>query len=1567
MSETPVVERSREKIRTALKRWKSDLTQTTEPIFHEFVHAAVERLRGPFLAQHSPRKILQYLQKTFLFFYERKPDDVKVVFESGLRKGLIVMSSMPDQPFIVDTIRLMLKNHNADYSGGFNLIFNTERDASGRLTGAGSGCTQPESLVLIEADRGTLPKNLDEVARKLHVNLRLAQAMVADFRAMLDEVGRCANHFEALAEQASDNKVDLQETAELCQWLLRENFVFMGIEGRQSLGIQRIRSPLQLSDGTQWPKGPDHLYVQVRKSSHESPIHRAGRIDEIRIRLPAADGQKSEKILIRGMFTYRAVTQLTRFVPILKNVLTRILSRPNIKPGSFRYKGIGNVFDSLPTEFLFTATQEAIEEILELVLDGEQRNEPSFILHQNTKQSSFCLVTMPKVAYNDDLRKDIQSDIQSTLKASYVDHGLLIGRFDTVMLHFFLTGVSVPSKATQRTLETRIRGKATPWASRLWQELSLQTSEAETVRMTETYGDAFSKQFLRSATVKRVVKDIFKFEELTGKHKVSADLHYDENDDIHLRVYQTTDIYLTELLPVLDNMGLVAINAFGTQINPKGAPLFFDTLLLENTGQLRSQLEKTGPQIIKALIAVFDGLVESDPLNRLILLSGLSWKEVDLLRSYVDYCRQLTFNATPSHFQQILLRRPELSAALVSYFHARFDPQQEENNAAEKKARQACKDGLRLIHTHDEDLVFSTLFNLIESTVRTNYYRKKKGHYLSFKLRSALVNELPEPKPLFEIYVHHKDVEGVHLRFGPVARGGLRWSNREDYRTEVLGLATTQQLKNVIIVPEGSKGGFYLRNPSPDTGVRREQADRYYKTFISGLLDVTDNLVHGKAMQPENVRRHDEDDPYLVVAADKGTAHLSDTANGISQAYGFWLDDAFASGGSNGYDHKKVGITAKGTWTLVRRHFAEHGKDPYSEPFTCVAIGDMGGDVFGNGMLETEQTQLLAAFNHLHIFLDPAPDAATSFKERTRLFKAERQGGWDNYDTSLISTGGGVYERSSKSIELSQEAQAMLGLEQQSAKPEEIISSILKMDVELLWNGGIGTYFKASTESHADADDRSNDAVRINADELRTKILGEGGNLGLTQLARIQAEQMGVKLNTDAIDNSAGVDMSDHEVNLKILLNQLLEAKSITLAKRNILLDELTDEVTQLVLTNNDTHGRQLSRDQIRSQQDPFLFDRAIGFVEQHMDQGRERLFLPSQEEIRERSSLGQGLTRPELATLSGWVKMYVYRKLMEADPRSLPGFEDFLLNYFPLRIQEQYPQAIKNHMLSTEIGATVATTMLIADVGASFFPVMIETTGRSVLEIASAYLKAQRLSRATEVRTHLEQLRTSIALQSLNRAWVTMDNGTKNVAAFWLSTSGQIPSEDELQKLAPAIERVYDLQPQQVLATNRERLDELLRTEIPAEAARLILKAEYLVTALFVADGAETTGLPLSDVTIQHLAVARASRLGEIIEHLAGRPASGQWENIALNILVNRYLDLLRQLVVKTPFNTSITTVDELEPQLTQGFLCDVRHQVDQLIGSEDLPEISTLLVAEERIRSAIKRLQDESPRHDA
>jgi len=1565
MSVATAATSTKRQIKSSLRRWRGDLDEDTLPLFRAFVSGTLGRLRGPFLAHHHAKQVLEYLERAFHFAYVREHGDVKVAFETGPSKGLVVMCVMDDQPFIVDTIRLFLKNGDADYWGGFDLVFAATRDAEGRLVGVGEEEGMQESLLLMEADSGRIGSDLERATTSLRTNLELARAMVEDFKPMCRVVERFIDRLEVLDDRHPENSDRWRETAQFLKWLLRENFVFIGAEyDGQPLGIQRIESSYYGTPDGDWPPPHPPETVRVRKSRIESPVHRAGRIDEILVTLEDTGGETDLHLFLRGMFTYRAVTQPCRNVPILRRVLAGILEEAQSKPGSFRYKGIANVFDSLPTEFLFTASRQAIAETLDLVFESEQQREVGVSFLMTGPYSAFCLVAMPKSQFSDKLRRALEEYIVFTLRATYSDHGLFVGRYDTVLLYYYLTGVESPGDRGLQAFTDHIRELATPWLERLWQALADRFDEATADRLTETYGRALPEEWIRNTPATRAVRDIERLESLGSGQSLVADVFEDPEGIIVLRLYEEHDVYLSDILPILDDFGLVVIDSYAGQVRSRSGNLYLDNFRLVGAkGVARGDFQARKDLLTRALEAVFAGLVASDPMNQLVLACGLSWSEVDVLRGYTRYARQFKVQLSQVRIIEILLAHPDLCVLLMRLFHTKFDPDLEgDRQALVAAASEDVDDALRLIRTHDEDLIFSTLREFIDATVRTNFYRDgRKLHYLSFKLDCSKVRIMGANRPIFEIYVHNKDVEGVHLRFGRVARGGLRWSDRDDYRTEILGLAITQVVKNVVIVPVGAKGGFYLKNASRDPAQRRQESDQHYQTLVRGMLDVTDNAKDGRIVHPPRVVCHDPDDPYLVVAADKGTAHLSDTANALSQAYGYWLGDAFASGGSNGYDHKKVGITARGAWVLVTRHFMEMSRDPYSEPFTCVGVGDMGGDVFGNGLIETPQARLLGAFNHLHIFLDPDPDPQVAYEERVRLFKAERQCGWDHYDPAKISEGGGVFERSAKVVPLSPQAQEMLGLRRDEAEPELVIRHLLQVDVDLLWNGGIGTYVKASTETDLDVGDRSNDAVRIDALDLNARVVGEGGNLGMTQRGRIEAGLHGVALNTDFIDNSGGVDLSDHEVNLKILLDRVVARGEMTEDERNVFLGEMTDEVAQHVLANNAAQGRQISRDRIRSTKNVFTFGRAIEFVERFSGHPREALYLPGDKELRRRAELGLGLTRPELSVLSSWVKMFVFRELMAGTPKDLPNYETFLTSYFPGAVRERFMDDVHGHMLADEIAMTMATTRVVADAGAAFIPLAMETTGRSVQEICAAYLKAQVLSKASEVRTTLEQLRSKVRLNDLSRAWVAVDEGTQAVASYWLAAGERPPTDEELSDMLDSVDEVYKLQASEVAKKNEAQLGGMLEAKVPREVAQRVLKAQYLNTALMVWAGAKRLQIPLRKMVIQNLAVGRATGLQDVLDDLSTRAAFGRWDPIALNILHRRFSKVLRSAVIRTPIEVNGNSVDELAPLLRRRYLAEIRDTVDELLrGGDAQPSVATLVVLEERLEGAVGRLTE-------
>jgi glutamate dehydrogenase len=1033
-----------------------------------------------------------------------------------------------------------------------------------------------------------------------------------------------------------------------------------------------------------------------------------------------------------------------------------------------------------------------------------------------------------------------------------------------------------------------------------------------------------------------------------GRVRVSLTV---QDGDLVLHVYQHVNLTLSELLPIIDNFGVVVSDEWSSDddgvrgidhFRVAGVPGLSHDVVLERQQKL-----------VEGLEAVFAKKMSSDALNKLVLRADLCWQDVDLVRAYVGYAKQIRLPHPVPRVQEILVNRSTALSALVSLFHAKLDPAIREGRAAAiGAATAAVEEQLRQIPTVDEDFVLRFLYNLVEATVRTNFYRDDRVfHYISFKVEHARVRHMPMPRLMVEIYVHHYEMEGVHLRGGPIARGGLRYSDRADFRTEVLGLVTTQMVKNVVIVPEGSKGGFYVKYTIDDPAERKKVGDRLYEVLIRGMLDITDNLVDGNVVRPPNVVAHDGDDPYLVVAADKGTAHLSDTANRLSVAYKFWLGDAFASGGSEGYDHKVMGITARGGWVLVKRLFRELGMDADTQEFTCFGVGDCGGDVFGNGVIETPMMKLLAAFNHLHIFLDPDPDPARSFTERKRLF--DGVGGWDKYDTSLISEGGGVFSRRQKLVPLSPQVRAMLGTDEEQLSPNQVINLILKLQVDLFWNGGIGTYVIASTQTNGDAHDPANDDLRVFANELRCKVVGEGGNLGFTQQARIEFAHQHGRINTDFVDNSGGVDTSDHEVNLKILLNPMVQSGRITMEDRNEIIRSMADEVAAFVLENNNQNGRLISLDEVRSARDPFPYGRAIDWVVQRSTTSRHFLSLPSDEELRRRAAANRGLVRPEICVLQAHVKMHVFKLLMQEDPSTIPAFDRLLRDYFPHRMREQFADDLPKHMLAKAIVMTTLLTEVATDAGATYFPMMLELTGASAGRVASSWTEGVRLLNGNDIRRDL--IVAHARPEASYAAWTRFTDAILQLVLTWLTPGSDGYAGERESRFNQALDAIASTRSGTDATYAKNTLDRLIGSGIPEAAAGLVVRAGSAARASEICYISARRNETIRDTALLYQALGVASGLTATLRGIAARRGSGRWDPVALGIQRTRYRMLLRELALKSEVKGAALRfgVERGVELVTDDRVRAVADVVAQVVGKE--PDVAALLVGEQRIRAVL------------
>jgi len=1279
-------------------------------------------------------------------------------------EGRVIETLMPDQPFIFDTLKLYMRRHGITVHNSLNVIFPVVRDENGTITSINVPAenAQKYSYTRWYVD---WPESMtaEAVAAGIQLRLETSQAMVGDFHRMVRALKELANDFDYLAKESPKHGQDCTEVRDFLNWLSDDNFVFMGVsfytigpDGKakvdRSRGLGSVRDNPEPSGRSTsqtleflsrhkdivWP------LARVRKSPYESLVHRAGKIDEVLVCTFDDNCQARGGIVVHGMFTFKGLGEQGSAIPILRRKVKRIVDAQAPVIGSYEYKGLLSAFDALPVEYLFEAPQQVIEDLLQLSIKADASGEiqSSVVLNDDT-QSAYAFVVLQKEHYSDELRQTLELMLTRELKATYVDHRIHLGKFGTVALHFYLTGDSAIDAAGLPRVEAELVELGTPWKMQVRQKLEDAFGEEAGMRLFERYRDAFSDGYIEAVPAPEAIVDVQHLDSLHGDTAQGPRFALLPStiakDEALLRIYSIGEMLLTDILPVVDNFGVVVIEQYAFDVMPQDAPVMTVNTLRIERGEYDAHAQRE--TLIGGLRSVFGRRMRSDRLNRMLLAAKLNWREVDLLRAYYEYSRQLGLAFNPEMFQRVMIRHATFVSKLLALFRLRFDPDMVDDDRRKVEVERIGSDlasYLDGVASFDEDRILRTFLNLIDATLRTNFFvtRESGEHLISFKVRSSKVLEMPDPRPMFEIFVHHARVDGIHLRGGKVARGGLRWSDRhDDFRSEVLGLMATQMLKNTLIVPVGAKGGFVLNERHDDYASARKAADEVYKLFIRGLLELTDNNVGDKVVPPPRVVRYDEDDPYLVVAADKGTAHLSDTANGLAAEFDFWLGDAFASGGSVGYDHKEKGITARGAWVCVQRQFAEMGVDPEKDPITCVGIGDMSGDVFGNGLLCSSSMKLIAAFNHNHIFVDPTPDPATSFAERKRMFELGRSQ-WTDYDKSTLSKGGGIYDRGAKAINLSPEACAALDLPQAQISGPELIKAILRAEVDLLWNGGIGTYVKASNESHHDVEDKDNDRVRVDATELRCKVIGEGGNLGMTMRSRVEYSLRGGRCFMDAVDNSGGVDLSDHEVNLKTCLAPVVRDGKLSGEARNALLIKIGDEVCDLVLQDSYLMALGLSLDKMRSEQNPWMFFRALDYLRSEVPFSRRVARLPrGVEAFEHREQRRLGLMRPELSKLMSYTKQVAYRTLLVEPIGTKAEMEPFLVEYFPKVISDKYRDAMNGHELFNEIAATVQVNHVTSWAGVTFLPLMLASTQRSIQEIYAAYFVVERLIGARALR----------------------------------------------------------------------------------------------------------------------------------------------------------------------------------------------------------------------------------------
>ncbi len=1338
------------------------------------------------------------------FMNKRKPhsQEVKVYNPSFEQHGwtsrhTVIEIVSDDYPFMVDTLQMSLADLNIDvhfmmHIGGHYVL----RDEKGVVVSLKSARNVPaekqntdeprESLITLEVDRQIDDHEvLDQIRQKVLEAFEKIKVVVIDFPKM-------KTHLDNVVAQIENScKADCSKNTEalsFLKWLSNKHFIFLGCcdleltesHGKKQFDFVKNSGIGLLKLGDKYLSKGYHVYAKkldsatgqvasltIAKSDYQSPVHRNGYMDIVGIFVYDKKGNIIGERRFLGLFTSAAYHSNPHQIPFLRLKATNVLNRSGFREEGHSYKALNNIIQTYPRDELFLSTDNELFEIAMGVLHIKERHVMKLFVRKDTySRYYFCMLYMPRERYNSDIRMKIQKILlhafngtEVTFKANFIESVLCRIDFEV-----YTTPGSKPRIVNLAEIESQIREAGRKWEDDFLDYVIEEHGENIGRSFYREYRDGFSLAYKDQYLAHTAVFDVSHFEAVrTEQEKISMSLFRlleEPLDRVHFKLYlKDTSIQLSNVLPILENMGMYVIEEHPSRISPKsGGYIWVSDFLL--TVDEKFNIDRVKPLFQEAFARIWSGVEENDRFNLLITRAVLSWRDVAVIRAYARYLIQIGLRFSQTYIQDTFIEYPEITRNLVDLFYSRFNP-----NFSEKARRHeqsiyldAITTQLEDVESLDQDKILRRMLETIQATIRTNFFQKDANgngkEYICFKLQPEKISDVPKPVPMFEIFVHSLRMEGVHLRGAKVARGGLRWSDRrEDYRTEVLGLVKAQQVKNAVIVPLGAKGGFVPKQLPIDEGrdAVMEEAISCYKMFIRSLLDVTDNIKQGEIIPPVDVVCYDADDPYLVVAADKGTATFSDIANGVAEEYDFWLGDAFASGGSNGYDHKVMGITAKGAWESVKRHFRELNIDCQSEDFTVVGVGDMAGDVFGNGMLLSKHIRLVAAFNHMHIFLDPNPVASTSYKERKRLFDMPRSS-WTDYDVSLISEGGGIFERSAKSIPLSEEFKMLLGTDENDLEPNELIKLLLTLDVGLLWNGGIGTYVKAKSENDLDVGDRANDSVRVDGRDLRCKVVGEGGNLGFTQFGRIEYALNGGAINTDAIDNSAGVDCSDHEVNIKILLNAAVEQGDMSVHARNKLLAEMTDDVADLVLRNNFyqnlTISNALSSDNSATVE---AYCRLMREQERRIGLDREMECLPSDQELQTRVLANDSLTAPEFSVLMAYNKTLLKERILDSTVPDEPYFYRYLELEFPERLREKYGDLMRDHRLAREIIATQISNFISVHMGVIFVQRLYDETGAIASEIVKAFVTVAELFGILDLWKKVEAHDGKVSLDILN------------------------------------------------------------------------------------------------------------------------------------------------------------------------------------------------------------------------
>lgn len=1605
-------------IKAALKSLPAKATAELK----EFLECFATSMPREDLEMMDPAMLALAAEKHLALSKKRKPGETKIeIFIPEKPSGgtahpnTVIEIINDDMAFLVDSIA-------AEITHNFKLIhllvhplINVSVGKDGKfahIDKEAKPSSYRQSHIHIEL-QGTLAvqaaKELEERLRMVIADVRVA---TRDWQTMRQKLRDCEEKLKnAPTGKYSTNQV--KEYLSFLDYLYSDNFTLLGyreykfseskgevksqIVKNSSLGLLHDQvTPVFISDDQSGLSADLQKYrknlppLSISKVNKRSTVHRSVPLDAVAVKQYDEKGNVTGECLFIGLFTSVTYSRSIQDVPLLRRRTEKVMQNSRFTEGSHDFKSLRHVLEKYPRDELFQMTEEQILETgVSIMRLQEQQRIALYTRPDPFGRYVSCLVYVPRDRYDTRLRLRIHEILEESFEGEIGD---FYTNLDDSPLARIMFVIYVDQKKKKKydldAIEAKLQEAGRLWGERLHDAMLAEGHEdQDTIGMlVMKYGDAFPVGYREQYEPRQAIFDLYKVEEaLQGT--LALDLYKCKTcvgNEIRLKVYKKgAPVGLSAILPTLENMGLRVESEMPFEIKPadtKASVWIHDFMMTQSHGTEITDIDAVKRHFEEALQKIWADAVENDSLNALILNAKMDWRSVMILRTYVRYMRQMGSSFGHRYIAQALNNNANIAQMIIDLFEARHDPAiQGKMEKATEKLQADIEQALEAVASLDEDRILRSLTNLVMATLRTNFYQLDENGepktYLAIKMNSARIKDLPKPVPYREIFVYSPRVEGIHLRGDVIARGGIRWSDRhEDFRTEVLGLMKAQQVKNSVIVPMGAKGGFVVKRP-PLNGDRKAQYDEgvaCYKRFISGLLDITDNRKGKKVVPPKDVVRHDGDDPYLVVAADKGTATFSDIANGLSQDYGFWLDDAFASGGSAGYDHKEMGITARGAWESVKRHFREMNHDTQSKDFDVVGVGDMGGDVFGNGMLLSEHIRLIGAFNHLHIFCDPNPDAASSFKERKRLFEGVK--GWGEYDEKKLSKGGRIYNRSDKSLTLTPEIMQRFDIQSEKVPPSELMKAMLKARTDLLWFGGIGTYIKAKEETHEMVGDKANDAIRINAAEVRAHVLGEGANLAVTQAGRINYAEKGGKVNADFIDNAGGVDSSDHEVNIKILMTEVMshDKHKMTLKKRDQLLEKMTDDIAHLVLRNNYQQAQAISLMERTAAKDLEMHADFIDDLERDHGISREVEGLPSREEIEKRLSEGHGLTRPELSIIQAYSKILFSKDMLRTDIPDMPEMQDYwLLAYFPERLRDKYSEEILSHRLRREIVATTLASSLVNRMGPTFIKKIMNKTGASCGDVALAYLVVRE---AFDIRSFWDDIEkqdgkvpAEVQLRSMQEIARMMERET-----IWiLMKLGRKPDvikdiNDFGKGVATLYKNMDKVVPEKMAYSINRRKEAAINDGLPADLAHHISVTPKMGASFDIIKLSMEREVDQTLTARVYFAAGSHFRLDWLRRQARHLNIDSQWAAEAVDSLLSQLYScqvgltdrILQDMKLKGKSDKNMSGQDVIERWMdefaSQSVFVDSLLNEIQKAGATDIP---MLLIAEQRIRQLYER----------